>query len=147
MKLLITVGYIGFIFARSLQTGVESAAESGAVLTWLLSWFPFPITEFAVRKAAHFSEYALLGGLLFWNLQPWLKNSGKLLTAGIGMGLLVAITDENIQRFVPGRSGQTSDVFIDVLGVTAGMLVFLVIFRILVYNKTNYRVKMPPYEN
>lgn len=145
MKQLITVCYIGFIFARSLQTGVESAEESGAVLAWLQSWLPFAITEFAVRKAAHFSEYALLGGLLFWNAAPKLrgaKSTVKTLIPYVGTGALTAFADETIQRFVPERSGQISDVLIDTSGVVTGMLVFLVIFRILLYNKANYRVKM-----
>lgn len=76
-----------------------------------------------VRKTAHAMEYAVLG----------------LLTAGafigsrtsILAGILIpwciasayAATDEIHQLFVPGRSGQVSDVLLDSAGVLAGLLV------------------------
>ncbi len=37
-------------------------------------------------------------------------------------GLLTALTDETIQLFVPGRSGQVTDVWIDFSGVLTGLL-------------------------
>ena len=38
-------------------------------------------------------------------------------------GLLTALTDETIQLFVPGRSGQVTDIWIDFSGVMTGLLV------------------------
>lgn len=42
-------------------------------------------------------------------------------------GLLTALTDETIQLFVPGRSGQVTDIWIDFSGVTTGLLVGLIL--------------------
>ena len=38
-------------------------------------------------------------------------------------GLLTALTDETIQLFSPGRSSQVLDVWLDFMGVLAGLLV------------------------
>ncbi len=40
-------------------------------------------------------------------------------------GLLTALTDETIQLFSPGRSSQVLDVWLDFMGVLAGLLVGL----------------------
>ena len=40
-------------------------------------------------------------------------------------GLLTALTDETIQLFSPGRSSQVLDVWLDFVGVLAGLLVGL----------------------
>ena len=37
-------------------------------------------------------------------------------------GLLTALTDETIQLFVPGRSGQVTDIWIDFSGVMTAFL-------------------------
>lgn len=42
-------------------------------------------------------------------------------------GLLVALTDETIQLFVPGRSGQVTDVWLDFLGILAGSVMYLIL--------------------
>ena len=42
-------------------------------------------------------------------------------------GLLTALTDETIQLFVPGRSGQVTDIWIDFSGVMTGLLVGLIL--------------------
>jgi VanZ family protein len=70
-----------------------------------------------LRKAAHISEYAVLGALLYRAL-------GREASA-LAAGIAYAATDEFHQRFVSGRIGSVADVAIDALGVAAGMLVWL----------------------
>ena len=55
-----------FIWGNSALTGEESGQISGGLLQWLTSVFPFlqNLPEVILRKAAHFSEYAVLGFLL-----------------------------------------------------------------------------------
>ena len=43
--------------------------------------------------------------------------------------VLAPVVDECIQRFVPGRSGQPTDVLIDLSGVLLGTLVALAVAR------------------
>lgn len=116
--LLSTVLWVGFIFTRSLQPAEVSHAESMTVLGWLPPMFRWISLHF-VRKAAHFLEFFLLGLLLC-------LDAGRLgirrIWLPLGLGLLAALTDETIQRFVPGRSGELADVLLDFVGSTAGCL-------------------------
>ena len=43
-------------------------------------------------------------------------------------GTLAALCDETIQLFVPGRSGQITDVWLDTVGYLTGALLTLLIF-------------------
>ena len=89
-----------------------------------------------VRKAAHMTEYAVLGVLLAGSFDEarGVSASGEAGAAGAGLfrrmltafsiGTLYAVTDELHQTFVPGRSGQVSDVVLDSAGVLLGILVW-----------------------
>ena len=46
-------------------------------------------------------------------------------------GLLIAFCDETIQLFVPGRSGQVSDMWIDVSGYLLGTICMLVLSHLM----------------
>jgi VanZ family protein len=70
-----------------------------------------------LRKAAHVTEYGVLGALL-------LRALGREAPALAG-GIAYAATDELHQHFVRGRHGAPVDVAIDAIGVAAGMLVWL----------------------
>ncbi len=80
--------------------------------------------EFPIRKAAHALEYTLLGFLLMGTL------SGKKGTTFLS-GILYAASDEFHQLFVPGRSGQITDVLIDSAGVILGILIYSLYRRII----------------
>jgi VanZ family protein len=70
-----------------------------------------------LRKGAHLTEYAVLGGLLYRAL-------GREPLA-LGVGIAYAATDELHQYFVRGRHASPVDVAIDAVGVAAGMLLWL----------------------
>ena len=105
--------WLAVILGHSLMPAEASKAESGGLLAWLSTLFPF-LTEHLLRKLAHGTEFALLGFLLAQCLRG--RCSWPLLT-----GLVCALTDETIQLFVPGRSGEVRDVWIDFAGVTAAV--------------------------
>jgi VanZ family protein len=75
-----------------------------------LSW------DTPLRKAAHVTEYAILGALLLRALRrpvpAWL------------VGIAYAVTDEFHQHFVSGRNGNPVDVAIDALGLLLGVFVY-----------------------
>lgn len=75
-----------------------------------------------VRKTAHAMEYAVLGLL---TAGAYIRR-GTSIRKGIlvpwGIAALYAASDEFHQLFVPGRSGQVSDVVLDSAGVLAGVL-------------------------
>ena len=113
--LLLSVLWTGFIFVRSLQPAEVSSAESSLSLVLLQRIFP-GASMFFVRKAAHFAEYLILGLLLGAGFRTVRRCSVFLpLIPAIG----VAASDELIQTMIPGRSGQVSDVLLDLSGTAA----------------------------
>ena len=82
-----------------------------------------------VRKTAHAMEYAVLGLL---TAGAYIRR-GTSIRKGIlvpwGIAALYAASDEFHQLFVPGRSGQVSDVVLDSAGVLAGVLLLAGIRR------------------
>ena len=121
------------IFGFSSETAEESDSTSAIItrpVTELLANMREGITaedkdqlyisvDRAIRKTAHFCEYALLGLLAFLLLRNyglciwWLA---WLLTT------LYAVTDEVHQLFLNGRSGQLSDVLLDSFGAFCGVM-------------------------
>jgi VanZ family protein len=70
-----------------------------------------------LRKGAHLTEYAVLGGLL-------LRALGRELPALL-IGIVYAGTDELHQHFVHGRHPSPFDVAFDACGLAVGLLVAL----------------------
>lgn len=82
--------------------------------------------EFPVRKMAHATEYAILGCLLT-NLCRSLSMKKAYMWSWL-MGSAYAATDEFHQLFVPGRSGQITDVMLDSVGCLTGcLLIYLIL--------------------
>lgn len=101
-----------------------------------------------IRKCAHFAEYGLLGSIvLLWlgamvserNDGDWVKALSQLknLLIPFIIGALYAVSDEIHQRFVPGRSGQISDVLLDSAGAATGILIVFVISKIIRAHRRN----------
>jgi len=129
--LIMILLWIFFIFCRSLKPANSSTLESKWVLALLQRLVPFDLTEHMVRKLAHFTEFAILGvlaGALFGGRCKHLW-AGLLFAAMTGV--VTALFDETIQLFVPGRTGQIPDVWIDVAGASTGAAIVLAIRAIL----------------
>ncbi len=75
-----------------------------------------------VRKVAHVILYLALGFSLRVCLESWLGKRKGLMISSALIGIMYGATDELHQLFVPGRSGELSDVILDGLGVLAGVL-------------------------
>ncbi len=100
--------------------------------------------HYVIRKCGHLTEYAILA-LLVWralhfsknSLPPWSwpKVGGTLLVV-----FLFAASDEIHQSFVPTRTAQVSDVFID----TAGAVIGLLVLRLFVNLRNRCRQKKEP---
>ena len=117
--------WIAFIFFHSLQPVDVSTSESTRVLALLRRIVPFELTEHFVRKMSHYAEFCVLGvllGTLFCGCCQHLR-TGFLFAVMAGMS--TALCDETIQLFVEGRSGQISDVWIDIAGVVTGAVLVL----------------------
>ncbi len=129
----LTLGMMILIFILSSQ----DATESGKLSSWLLSTgfgqalmriLP-PLSEkgagFDLRKYAHMTEYAFLA-LSSAGFFRELTLEHSPLTALMFSPIfcfLYACSDEIHQVYVPGRTGQFSDVLIDMAGVLAALIV------------------------
>lgn len=118
---------VAFIWGNSAMTAEISSAISGLVGHVLEMLFRLPMGAEGsghglLRKLAHFSEFACLGGLLYWRAGLAGKRGKTLVALAAGGVLLTACIDETIQIFVPGRSSSLIDVWIDTAGGMAGML-------------------------
>ena len=126
---------LALIWGSSMMTAVDSVAVSGGVLAFIGRFIPVLLTEAGhtlLRKAAHFSEFALLG-LLYSGRHRLSK--GETPPHLMGFGLAVACIDETIQSFTPARASSLIDVWIDTSGFALGFAV------ILIYNIINTTLK------
>jgi VanZ family protein len=128
--------YILFIYSNSLKTADLSSADSGHVLELLKNLFTSAgmenrwLTEHIIRKAGHFTEYTLLGMILYQCVKLYDFDMEKRLFIHEAAGFLIPFIDETIQLFVSGRSGQISDVWLDFSGVAAGTMIAALLFFI-----------------
>ena len=112
-----------FIFYAS--TGAMSASNTSRVIEPLLRWLVPDIGEaqlaaahFAVRKLAHFTEYALLALLaaraFVGSSKIFLRR--RWLVAALALVVSVALLDEFNQSFNPARTGTIKDSLLDAFG-------------------------------
>ena len=121
---------LALIWGNSMLTGLSSEAVSGGLLAFLGRFLPVLLTEAGhtlLRKAAHFSEFALLG-LLYCGRHRLVK--GEAPVHLMGFGLAVACIDETIQSFTPGRASSLIDVWIDASGFALGLLLIVIFHTI-----------------
>lgn len=117
------------IWGNSMRTSAQSAQQSGSLLAFLTPW----LTALGIqpegfhtilRKLAHFSEYGLLGVL--WTSELWLgphEDRRRGTMERLSFCMFTAFLDETIQLFVPGRSGEIRDVWIDTAGAWTGIVI------------------------
>ena len=117
-----TLLWTAFIFSRSLKTVGESAAESDAAASFLNRLLgSLHLSEYAVRKMAHFAEYLILALPAAWGALQLLRY--RLAGAvALGYALLVAVCDEFVVQMIFGRGSRVSDVLIDFGGAFCGAL-------------------------
>lgn len=127
------------IWGNSLVPGTGSGSLSLTVMEIVhgfLGWLGLPyewVTNFVVRKCAHFTEYMILGIIAThaFDIEGGHKPVALLATAVFLV--LVPSIDETIQLFVPGRAGMVRDVLIDCSGAATGVslryLIRLIISR------------------
>lgn len=150
--IVITSITVLFIFAQSCLPAKVSGEESGRVLRLLNS-----ITEFFgfgsvfsshfVRKLAHFTEFAILGVFFALTVNTYkLKLLIKYVFSLMGC-LFIAIFDECIQLFVPGRAGMISDVILDSCGSFTGITIIIAIIFLIKLIHTKTRGKYEGFEN
>ncbi len=129
---ILSVFCIGIIFTQSLLPAGKSSQESSKILELLNG-----ITEFLgmgrlfthnlVRKCAHFAEFAVLSACLFGMYRTYIQSLLKISLFTSASYFIVAVIDECIQMFSPGRACQFTDVLVDCAGGTCALLFLTVI--------------------
>lgn len=141
----------GIIFWFSAQNGTASQQMSSGITEKVVEVVEpdydslpepeqqtlFDAVQFAVRKSAHFSEYALLGFLLRLLCASYALRRGGLVAWLCGTGY--AATDELHQWFVAARSAMWQDVCLDSSGVLAGVLLATGILALIAYKRNRRR--------
>lgn len=124
------LAWMSLIFAGS--TGALAASNTSLIIRPLLLWLNPDISEetilrahFAARKAAHFTEYAVLALLA---ARAFLTSSNARLrklwhVAALALVVSYACLDEYHQSFVPTRTGSPYDSLIDSAGGAFAVLV------------------------
>lgn len=130
---IITLFWICVIFSFSLQPASKSEVLSDGVGQMILEYSSEETIEKAdswslvewkmfhklVRKAAHFTEFFILGICMILALDDTKVINKSMI--GILLCMLVASMDESIQLFVPGRAARIMDVMIDSFGSITGI--------------------------
>ena len=142
--LVLTIAWVGFIFSNSLESGVESDNKSSTVHEVVNEVAQSlgatqEISHATVRTSAHFTEFAVLGALLCLDvalLSPLtpsapLSREHAYLLLSIPASLFIALIDELLQHFSPGRTLQLLDVLIDGGGALCGTLLVCAVLAIL----------------
>ena len=128
------IACIAFIFPNSLESGALSSARSQAVMqkiNEILSVVNLgPLSEHTVRKLAHFAQFTLEGFLLMLCLRVDTNRFVRHISWPLLGGMTTALLDETIQRFIPNRTSQVTDVWIDMAGVVFGALIALILLLI-----------------
>lgn len=137
------IGTFGIIFGFSSQNSTQSAGISrkitNAIITNIKSIEEkddaskeeiLSKIEHIIRKIAHFSIYTLVGILLMSLCKTYKLKEFDRFSISLISGLIYASSDEIHQAFVPGRGPMLTDVLIDTSGVTVGILLVIVIFKI-----------------
>ena len=115
---------IMFVASTDLMSAEHTSRFIGPFLQWLIPDIaPETIrsVQFAVRKAAHVIEYAILAALLLRAIRGE-RSELRLANAALAIALAVvwAMLDEYHQSFVASRTGSTGDVLIDAAGAVVG---------------------------
>jgi VanZ family protein len=99
MRILVAVAYVGLIFTLSTWSHPPSGPEVAHL-----------------DKLVHTVEYGILG-LLIWWASAGRARGWRGLALLLAIGLMVAITDEMIQRRTPGRDSSGYDFLADGVGL------------------------------
>ena len=134
--LALTIIMVALIWGNSLVPGTGSSGLSLSVMetvhgTLRALGLPYEwLTNFIVRKTAHFTEYAVLGVLASQARDPQHAASPRAIGFAALVCVLVPSIDETIQLFVSGRTGQVTDVLLDCCGAATGILVRSLVVRL-----------------
>lgn len=142
VKIILIVLWCSLIFMFSNDTGGTSTKKSDGLIVrtvekvikrQLSSEEKEKVLKYLVvpvRKSAHLFIYFILGILIISLLREYRNIDMKVVLLAVFLGLLYACSDEVHQLFIKGRSCEVRDVLIDTVGVSLGVLLYSLIYRV-----------------
>lgn len=122
-KSILVVLWLFVIYFFSSQNGSQSTELTNSLIEKIFWFIKNDFFFIFIRKCAHFSEYFILG-LLVYNLFKEFTFSSKLILTFI-FCLIAAIFDEIHQMFVTARYGSAIDVLIDISGTITFLIILM----------------------
>lgn len=130
---LLLLFWMGLIFYLSNQTGSVSGTESGHILYNILNFFHvsnidsvIEIIHNPIRECMHAFEYFVLG-ILVMNVLSNNNIKNNIIIISVSLCFIYAITDEIHQVFVPNRTFEYLDIFLDLVGSLLGSYLFKIV--------------------
>ena len=140
ITLILIILWMILIFYLSNQIANESSKLSGGLTRKILEVLHIldgktieeqAIIETIIRKLAHFTLYAIGGILILLHINLYKISDKNKVIISCSIGTAYAITDELHQLFVPGRSGEIRDVFIDSFGIIIGIIIIRLLLKMI----------------
>jgi len=153
---ILTLAWMALIFYLSSQEAQVSSGLSGDLIRNLAQIFVrefnhMPNTEqiqmidglqHIVRKCAHGFLFFILGSLTMCTMHTYKMNLKSKILITFTIVLLYAVSDEIHQIFVPGRACLFSDVVIDTIGSSLGMLAMIGVMALIRKFRTHKRITL-----
>lgn len=113
-----------FIFSNSMQTATQSDNISNAFVAFIIEVLNLKTENLTiiVRKSAHMIEFFIQSVLMGLCAKYLFYHYKKYISTTLLLSLITAVTDETIQLFYEGRSGQVTDIIIDFSGAVLGVV-------------------------
>lgn len=118
--LLLSLLWLAVILFHSCMPAGTSNAESQGLLAVVQMLAPW-MTHALLRSLAHFFSYLLLGIFV---------TGACLNTRGFSLLKPLALCDETVQLFVPGRAGELKDLWVDFAGALLGTLLLRLLSKL-----------------
>lgn len=116
-----------FIISSDLGSADHTRPVLASIVKRFLPWLAermsphlIDVTDFAIRKIAHVTEYAILSLLVSRSLAITKHTGTKTRVLATMIASVYALSDEFHQSFVPSRGATYTDVMWDTLGASIG---------------------------
>lgn len=126
ISIVLVILWMTVIFIMSSFNSTESSNQSNFIVNIIVNLFNIDNTKLLsliIRKLAHFTEYLILGLIVYNMIHQYNKKN----YIAIIICIIYAISDEIHQLYVPGRSCQILDMIIDTFGSMIGIYLLLFI--------------------
>ena len=140
------LGIISFSSDSPIESHHLSMQISQYVTTQAEEWLEISLTNSeqqvvlkfvnpVIRKLAHATEYAALAIVVGFALQFLKRNRSRVVNYFYAIIIcgMIATLDETLQRYIFGRTGQFSDVVIDVMGALIGGCIYVFLSELVSY--------------